>query len=84
VRVTRRKPATRLPRRFSGENLRQARVDAGLRKEDLASRAECSYPSVHSYEVGKSAPSANILARLADVLGISIDSLFTTEPEGQR
>lgn len=63
-------------RRFSGARLNQARVHAGMRKEELAYRSDCSHAALHSYELGRTVPGANVLARMADALAISIDDLF--------
>lgn len=76
MRVTTRR-AKAQPRTFSGELLAQARIEAGLRREDLAVNARVSYASVVSYESRGTQPTANILARLAAALGMPIDDLFT-------
>lgn len=63
-------------RMFSSAALRQARAEAGMRREDLACHAGVSIASLISYEVRGTVPGANNLVRIADALRIPIDDLF--------
>jgi transcriptional regulator with XRE-family HTH domain len=76
MRVTKRRAQTQ-PRTFSGALLMQARIEAGLRREELAVNAGISHGAVVSYEARGTVPTANILARLAAALRMPIDDLFT-------
>jgi DNA-binding XRE family transcriptional regulator len=66
-------------RTFSGAHLRAARLNAGLKPEQLALRVDRSVWSIHVYERGAAAPSAAVLGALADSLGCRIDDLYARE-----
>lgn len=66
---------------FSGSALRQAREHEGKSLTQLAADAQLSYPSLLNYEGGRSVPSADKAARLADALGIPVSALFASEAE---
>jgi transcriptional regulator with XRE-family HTH domain len=61
---------------FSGMRLREARIAAGLRPEQLALHVGRSVYAIHEYERGRSVPSGNVIGALAVALDISIDDLF--------
>jgi transcriptional regulator with XRE-family HTH domain len=66
-------------RRFSGRRLRQLRLAAGLTIEQLADDVGKSAYTVQSYEsVGarRIRPSIDMLPRLAERFGVTIDELF--------
>ena len=63
-------------RRFSPRQLRAAREEAGLRVERVAADAMVSSRIVQAWEAGKHVPDANKLARVADVLGLPLDSFY--------
>src|SRR5699024_771187 len=44
-------------------------------QNDLASKIEVSYPQMSRYEIKDVQPPADVLKRLADVFGVSIDYL---------
>lgn len=52
-----------------GELLEQARVDAGLTQEELASRAGTSRPTLSAYERGRKSPTVATFARLLSAAG---------------
>lgn len=65
-----------MARTFSGRRLRETRLAAGLKPEQLALRIDRSVYSIHQYERGVMVPSAEVLGRLADTLGVAIDDLY--------
>lgn len=65
-----------MPRSFSGQRLRHARLRAGLKPERLAMLVDRSVYTIHEYEWGRSLPSVPALAALSDVLGCPIDDFF--------
>lgn len=65
-----------MARMFSGRRLRDARIAAHLKPEQLALRIGRSVFSVHAYEIGRAQPSVTVLASIADVLGVATDALF--------
>lgn len=73
-----------MARTFSGARLRQARLAAGFKPEQLAVRIDRSVYSVHQYERGIAFPSAPVLGALADVLRCRIDDLYATPVEAVR
>lgn len=62
-------------KRIIGENVRRLRVEKGLTQTELAQRIGVSFVHVNRLEMGKAAPSAEVLFALADVLGVQADSL---------
>ena len=58
------------------ENIRNARKKKGLKQVELADMAGISVNSVRLYESGKIEPQVSTLARIADVLGVSVGELL--------
>lgn len=65
--------------RFDGHNLREARLTAGLRPEQLALAIGKSVYTIHEYERGRVSPPACVLASLSLLLGVSVDRLLGLE-----
>lgn len=63
-------------RKFSGELLRQKRLDAGLLPESAALAISRSCYSIHEYEMGRRVPPVPTLAEFADLYGCPLDDLF--------
>ena len=63
-----------------GENLRAARLAAGLSQEALGEMLGVVSQTVSKWERGESAPDAALLVPLAEALGLSLDSLFDRTP----
>lgn len=63
------------------EKLRLLRAERGLSQIDLATRAGIAPAQLSRYELGKSYPRAEVLAKLADALGVSRRELATKGPE---
>jgi transcriptional regulator with XRE-family HTH domain len=66
--------------RFNGHNLRAARKDADLKKEQLALLVGRSFEAVHLYECNLRRPPIQILERLAAVLDVDVRDFFDDEP----
>ena len=63
--------------------LRPCRERAGMNLKDLAKAAGICPETYRSWETGKTWPSAFHLAKLATVLGVSIEELYLgPDPEG--
>lgn len=65
--------------RFPGHHLRQARIVAHLKPEQLALAIGKSVYTIHEYERGRVSPPADVLAELSRVLGVSVDHLLGLE-----
>lgn len=69
-------PLAFVERQLAGESpLRLWREHRGLTLQALAERAGCSRQMISLIEHGKSAPSADLLAKLAAALGCGMDDL---------
>lgn len=66
-------------RTFSGKYLRERRLAAGLRPEQLAIAVDRSVYSILRYERGTADPSSATLGALADCLKCSIDDFYARE-----
>ncbi|NSW84490.1 MAG: helix-turn-helix transcriptional regulator [Syntrophothermus sp.] len=58
-----------------GKRLIGLREQRGLSREELAKRLNLSYWAIAKYETDERMPSSDILSRLADFFGVSIDYL---------
>ncbi len=69
-----------------GQRIQELRKKATLSQGDLASKIEVSYPQMSRYEIKNVQPPADVLKRLADVFGVSIDYLVngTLEQKAER
>jgi transcriptional regulator with XRE-family HTH domain len=64
---------------FNYACLRAWRLESGKTLEEVAYRAQVSYPHLRKLEDHGGNPSAAMLARLAAVLGHEVSELFTTD-----
>ena len=64
-----------------GTNIMRLRKEAGLTQEQLANALGISYQAVSKWENGVSCPDISTLPLIADLFGVSIDSLFGRETE---
>ena len=71
-------PASRLLNR-----LRVARAERDLSQEELARAAGVSRQTISSIETGQYCPSTLLAFRLARVLGVRVDELFSLEGDGR-
>lgn len=58
-----------------GKRIQQLRKKANLSQGELASKIDISYPQMSRYEIKGVQPPADVLKRLGDVFGVSIDYL---------
>ena len=65
-----------------GENLRQLRRKNGLSLEQLGSLSGVSRAMLGQIETGKSAPTINLLGRIAEALKVSVPSLISNPGAG--
>lgn len=65
--------------RFDGQNLRAARVAAGIRPEQVALAIGKSVYTIHEYERGRVSPPADVLVALSRLYGVSTDRLLGLE-----
>jgi len=59
-----------------GNNIKKHRTALSLTQEQLADRLSVSAQAVSKWERGENMPDAEMLPQIADVLGVSIDTLF--------
>lgn len=59
-----------------GENIRKARIDAGLSQEELGEKLHVVRQTISKWEKGASAPSAELLLELAGALDADVESLL--------
>ena len=62
-------------REIVGNNLRTCRTNAGLTLEELAEKAEMSWPYISEVERGRENISLDKLARLARALNVTLSKL---------
>lgn len=65
-----------------GDNLRQLRRKHGFSLEQLAQISGVSRAMLGQIETGKSAPTINLLARIAEALNVSVPSLISNSETG--
>lgn len=63
--------------KFSGQRLLRAREAANLTQEQLAFRAGTTASTISRLEGDKRPPTLDTIAKLADALGVSLDSLLS-------
>lgn len=56
--------------------LAQLRRDSGMTQEQLAARLGVTFQAVSKWETGVSCPDIQLLPRIADVFGVTLDALF--------
>ena len=56
-----------------GQRIQELRKNANLSQSELAAKIDVSYPQMSRYEIKEVQPPADVLKRLADVFGVSID-----------
>lgn len=60
---------------LTGDNIRAARVAAGLTQKQLGEKAGIAEPTIRRYELGKLNPKLSTLQKIADALGVSVYSI---------
>src|SRR5690349_10616654 len=74
-------PDRQLPERIAAR-VRQARAQKGWTQEKLAEALDVATETISRYEVGRFPPSLPMLSRLADALGIDLQSILGIGPAG--
>ena len=64
-----------------GEVIKKYRKEAGFTQEEMANRLGVTTPAVNKWENGNSNPDIELLAPIARLLHISLDSLMTFQEE---
>ena len=67
-----------------GENIRRLRKSQRMTQQKLARAVYGNQDMVCNWELGKHAPSAYYLVRIADVLGCSVDELLGRKEKERR
>lgn len=57
------------------ENIRNARIDAGISQKNLAQMIGCGATSMSMYEHSKRMPNVMIMSMISGILGVSLDDL---------
>lgn len=70
------KVAQKIYRLRFAQNLKAARVARGITQKQVAAMLGSNVPTISDYERGEVAPSFRNLARLSDILNVTIDSLI--------
>lgn len=65
-------------------NVRRLREAAGLSTYELAEKIDEYQPTIWRLEEAKNMPGAGLLARLAESLGVTADTLLATPPVSAR
>lgn len=60
--------------------IKELREAAGMSQRELGERIGISGPAVAMWESGENRPSLTNLEKLADVLGVSIDTILGRDP----
>lgn len=66
------------------ERIRLIRQQRKLSQTELAEKSGVNLKSLSRYELGTSVPPADLLKQIADVLGVSADSLLSDEQTNVR
>lgn len=68
------------PRKAVGSRIKALRKDKKLSQKELAAPIGARYQVLNTYESGLVTPPAEMLVKLADALGTSVDYLLTCNP----
>ncbi|WP_075864953.1 helix-turn-helix domain-containing protein [Carboxydothermus islandicus] len=63
-------------RQFFGKKLRELRKSQGLTQKELGRRLNVTEAAVGMWEQGRRLPDPEVLARLAEIFGVSVDYLL--------
>ncbi len=64
-----------------GKRIQELRKKSGLSQSQLAQKINVSYPQMSRYEIKGVQPPADVLKKMADVFGVSIDYLVNGDTE---
>ena len=59
-----------------GDNIKKARISAGLTQKELAKKMDVSPQMISLYEKGRRAPKVETIQRIADAIGCNVQQLF--------
>lgn len=59
-----------------GKNLKHALVDKDMKQVTLAEKCGVSFYTISKFTRGECTPGAELLIKIADVLGVTVDSLI--------
>ena len=62
------------------ECLRRLRLDRGMTQAEVAEKLNVTRQTVSSYESGRTQPDVEMLKRLAEVYGVSVQEILSSEP----
>lgn len=62
-----------------GANVQKYRKIAGLTQEQLAEKVDCSNSHIGQIENGRGIPSLEVITKIANVLGVSVDQLIIAD-----
>lgn len=65
-----------MPREAFAVTLKMLRLQHGLTQQELAEKLGISAVTISGYELGRREPSIEILERIADCFGVSVDYLL--------
>ncbi len=65
--------------RAVGDNVRRARIARDQTLSELAAEIGISHQQLQKYETGSNRLSAGMVARIAEILGVPLESLFRVE-----
>ena len=68
------------PQRRFGSRIRELRLVAGMRQEDLAERCGLFRTYMSRIETGRANPTLTMIHALADSLGVAVTELFVAAP----
>lgn len=64
-----------------GDNIRRLRKQKNMTQDDLAPLLNVCRQTLSNYEAGKRLPDLDMLIKLADIFGVTIDTLVGRERE---
>ena len=67
-----------------GNNIAKWRKEKGMTQDQLAEQLSVSAQAVSKWENGVSLPDITLVPKLAEIFQVSIDQLFSREPERPR
>ena len=59
--------------------LRKARKKAGLTQREVATELDIPYRTYLNYEFARNEPTLDMVSKIADILGVTVDFLFGRE-----
>lgn len=67
-----------------GENIRKARIIKGMSQHYLADRLHVDRSTIASWETGRRVPDVDMIARIAEVLSVPVDTLIGEEDHQKK